>query len=251
MSTTALETQRTVGAAAPPPPNPARTTTLVLLAFAAVYVVWGSTYLAIRIGIESFPPLILAGLRHITVGLFLYPILRWKTGIRPTAAHWRMSFITGSLLLCVGNGGVCLAERTVPSGVAALLVATVSLWMVLIDWLRPGGTRPGARVVAGLLLGFSGLALLVGPKNLGGSSRVDPIGVGLLVVASLAWAAGSVYSKHAGGLSGSPLMGAAMQCLAGGVSLWIAGIVSGEVGALHLRAISAGSWVGLGYQIAF
>src|SRR5882762_5211533 len=232
-------------------PSASRTSTLVIVAFGLVYVVWGSTYLAIRVGIESFPPLLLAGSRHLLTGFILYPILRWKTGVRPTAAQWRMSFITGFLLLCVGNGGVCLAERTVPSGVAALLVATVSLWMVLIDWLRPGGTRPGARVVAGLLLGFSGLALLVGPKNLGGSGRVDPFGVGLLVVASLAWASGSVYSKHAGGLSGSPLLGAAMQSLAGGVSLWIAGIASGEVSALHWSAISARSWAAMAYLIVF
>ena len=161
-----------------------------------------------------------------------------------------MSFITGFLLLFLGNGGVCLAERTVPSGVTALLVATVSLWMVLVDWLRPEGTRPGPRVVAGLLLGFGGLALLVGPKNLGGSARVDPFGVGILVIASLAWASGSVYSKHAGG-PGSPLLGVAMQSLAGGVCLWIAGILSGEVGALHLGAITARSWAALGYLIVF
>ena len=161
-----------------------------------------------------------------------------------------MSFITGSLLLFIGNGGVCLAEQTVPSGVTALLVATVSLWMVLVDWLRPGGTRPGPRVVAGLLLGFGGLALLVGPKNLGGSGRVDPYGVAILVIASLAWASGSVYSKHAGG-PGSPLLGVAMQSLAGGFCLWMAGIVSGEVGALHFEAISVRSWVALGYLIVF
>src|SRR5260370_16180817 len=202
-------------------------------------------------GLNCFPPLLLAGSRHLLTGLILYPILGWKGGVGPTAAQLRMCFITGFLLLCVGNGGVCLAERTVPSGVGAVLGVWCSLWMVLIDWLRPGGTRPGARVVAGLLLGFSVLALLVGPKNLGGSSRVDPVGVGLLVVASLAWAAGSVYSKHAGGLSGTPLMGAAMQCLAGGVSLWIAGIVSGEVGALHLSAVSSRSWAALGYLIVF
>ena len=225
--------------------------TLVIIAFGLVYVVWGSTYLAIRVGIESFPPLLLAGSRHLLTGLVLYPILRWKTGVRPTPAHWRSSFITGFLLLGVGNGGVCLAERTVPSGITALLVATVSLWMVLVDWLRPEGTRPGARVIAGLLLGFSGLALLVGPKNLGGSGRVDPWGVGVLVIASLAWASGSVYSKHSGGLSGSPLMGAAMQCLSGGVCLWIGGIVSGEVGALHLSAVSTRSWAALAYLIVF
>jgi drug/metabolite transporter (DMT)-like permease len=249
MSTARLERDPAPSTPAVQPPV-SRASTLVIIAFGLVYVVWGSTYLAIRVGIESFPPLLLAGSRHLLTGLILYPILRWKTGVRPTAAHWRMSFITGTLLLFVGNGGVCVAERTVPSGVTALLVATVSLWMVLVDWLRPGGTRPGPQVLAGLLLGFGGLALLVGPKNLGGSGRVDPVGVGILVVASLAWASGSVYSKHVGG-SGSPLLGVAMQSLAGGACLWIAGIVSGEVSALHLSAVSARSWVALGYLIVF
>src|SRR3989442_13081216 len=123
MCTTALGTKHAVGTPAPLPHTPSGTTTLVLMAFAAVYVVWGSTYLAIRIGVESFPPLILAGLRHLTVGLFLYPILRKTTGIKPTAAHWRTAMIAGALLLLVGNGGVSWAELTVPSGIAALLVA--------------------------------------------------------------------------------------------------------------------------------
>jgi drug/metabolite transporter (DMT)-like permease len=240
-----------VPAATAATPTVQRSTTPVIIAFGLVYLVWGSTYLAIRVGIESFPPLLLAGSRHLLTGLILYPILRWKTGVTPTPAHWRMSFVTGFLLLGVGNGGVCLAERTVPSGVTALLVATVSLWMVLVDWLRPEGTRPGARVAAGLLLGFAGLALLVGPKSVGGTSRVDPLGVGLLVIASLAWASGSVYSKHSGGLSGSPLMGAAMQSLAGGVSLWIAGALSGELSSLHLGAVSARSWAALAYLVVF
>ena len=248
MSTAMLE--RDSASSTPNVRPPSRTSTLVVVAFGLVYVVWGSTYLAIRVGIESFPPLLLAGSRHLLTGLILYPILRWKTGVRPTAAHWRMSFITGALLLFIGNGGVCVAERTVPSGVTALLVATVSLWMVLVDWLRPGGTRPGTQVLAGLLLGFGGLALLVGPKNLGGSGRVDPFGVGILVIASLAWASGSVYSKHAGG-SGSPLLGVAMQSLAGGACLWVAGVVSGEVSALHLGAVSARSWVAMAYLIVF
>src|SRR6267154_2729866 len=120
MSTATLERNPVPPVVAPPP----QTSTLVIVAFGLVYVVWGSTYLAIRVGIESFPPLLLAGSRHLLTGLILYPILRWKTGVRPTPAHWRVSFITGFLLLGVGNGGVCLAERTVPSGVTALLVAT-------------------------------------------------------------------------------------------------------------------------------
>ena len=176
----------------PPDPAspPAQTggATVVLVAFAAVYLIWGSTYLAIRVGVESFPPLLLAGSRHLVFGLMFYPVLRWQTGIRPTLAHWRTAAFTGFLLLFVGNGGVCIAEQTVPSGVTALLVATVSLWMVLVDWLRPGGTRPVARVLLGLLLGFAGLGLLVGPKELGGSARINPTGVAILIVASFAWA---------------------------------------------------------------
>src|SRR5712692_1040674 len=163
MSTTALNPKRSEGTPAPLPHKPASGTTLVLMGFAAVYIVWGSTYLAIRIGIESFPPLILAGLRHTFVGILLYPILRGKTGIRPTRANWVAAVITGTLLLFVGNGGVSWAEQTVPSGIAALLVATVSLWLVIVDWLRPGGVKPVPRVVMGLLMGFAGLALLVGP----------------------------------------------------------------------------------------
>jgi len=250
MSTKTLAAQDTVGTAAPLPHTPARMTTLVLLAFAAVYVVWGSTYLAIRIGIESFPPLILAGLRHITVGLLLYPIVRRKTGIRPTAANWRAAVVTGALLLFIGNGGLSWAEQTVPSGVAALLVATVSLWLVIVDWLRPSGVKPASRVAMGLLMGFAGLALLVGPAHLGGSERVDPRGAAVLVAASLAWACGSLYSKH-GGMPSSAMLGVAMQSLAGGAILLIAGLFAGEFRGLHLGAISLRSWLALAYLMVF
>src|SRR5260370_25180439 len=126
MATPAIDTEHSVGSLAPPPHTAASTTSLVLMAFAAVYVVWGSTYLAIRIGVESFPPLILAALRQMTVGLILYPILRRKTGLRPSAANWRAAIVTGALLLFVGNGGVSLAEPTVPSGIASLPAATGS-----------------------------------------------------------------------------------------------------------------------------
>jgi len=223
---------------------------LLILAFAAVYVIWGSTYLAIAVGIESFPTLLLPATRHLIAGLILYPILRWKTGIRPTAGQWRNAIMTGLLLLLVGNGGVCLAERTVPSGVAALLVALVSFWMVLLDWLRPGGLHPAPRVVASLVLGFGGLVLLVGPAHLGGSERVNPIGAGILVIGSFAWAWGSIYSKHHD-LPSSPLLGVAMQSLAGGTALWMVGLLSGEGRQLHLAAISARSWIALTYLIVF
>ena len=249
MSTTTLQTH-TVGTPEPLPRTPARTTTLVLMAFAAVYVVWGSTYLAIRMGIESFPPLILAGLRHLIVGLLLYPVLRGKTGIRPTPENWRAAVVTGALLLFVGNGGVSWAEQTVPSGIAALLVATVSLWLVIVDALRPRGVKPAPRVAIGLLMGFGGLALLVGPAHLGGSERIDPRGAAVLVVASLAWACGSLYSKY-GRMPTSPMLGVAMQSFAGGVILLIAGLFAGEFHALHLGTISLRSWLALAYLIIF
>ena len=222
----------------------------VILAFLAVYVVWGSTYLAMRFGVESFPPLLLAGTRFLTTGVILYPFLRWKTGIKPTAQHWKTASITGVLLLFIGNGGVCWAEQTVPSGVTALLVAMVTLWMVLVDWLRPGGYRPSSRVFFGIILGFAGLALLIGPSHLGSSGRIDPIGAGVLVLASLSWACGSLYSKH-GPLPGSAMLSMAMQCLAGGAALWIGGFLTGEVSQFHVSAISMRSWLAVAYLIVF
>jgi drug/metabolite transporter (DMT)-like permease len=203
-----------------------------------------------KVGIESFPPLLLAGTRHLAIGLVLCPILLWKTGEHPSWEQWRTAIVTGTLLLFVGNGGVCVAERTVPSGVAALLVATVSLWMVIVDWLRPGGARPAPRILAGVAFGFVGLVLLVGPSHLGGSGRTDLKGAAILVVASLAWACGSVYSKH-GSLPRSPLLGVAMQGLAGGVVLWIAGFLTGEVRQLHWSAITLRSWAAIAYLTAF
>jgi drug/metabolite transporter (DMT)-like permease len=250
MVTTESSASRAAESSALPLRPTGRTSPMVLLGFAAVYIVWGSTYLGIRVGVESFPPLILAGLRHLVAGLVLYPIFRWKTGIRPSTAHWRTAAIAGFLLLFVGNGGVCWAEQTVPSGIAALLVATVSLWLVIVDWLRPDGVRPVARVVAGLVLGFAGLVLLVGPAHLGGSGRVDPHGAGVLVFASFAWACGSLYSKH-GGMPSSAMLGVAMQSLAGGVTLLIASFLTGEFHALHFAAISLRSWLALGYLIVF
>lgn len=252
MSTPSLEPLRTPEAETRPRPKhaSARMTTLLLVAFAAVYVVWGSTYLAIRVGIESFPPFILAGLRHLTAGLILYPLVRWKSEVRPTTANWRAAVVTGFLLLFIGNGGVSWAEQSVPSGITALLVATVSLWLVIVDWLRPSGVPPVPRVAIGLLLGFAGMVLLVGPSHLGGAERVDPRGAAVLVFASFAWACGSIYSKH-GGMPSSPMLGVAMQSLAGGVILLLAALFAGEFHALHFAAVSLGSWFALGYLIVF
>ena len=247
MASTATEIERPL---APLKSSRAESKRWVPLAFAAVYILWGSTYIGIRIAIESFPPLAMAAIRHSLVGLILYPILRVKTGIRPTAAHWWTAAVTGVSLLCITNGGLSWAEQRVPSGIAALLVATLSLWLVILGWLRPRGTRPGPLVFAGLILGFVGLALLVGPANLGGARRIDLVGTGVLLTGAFIWAGASLYSKQRA-MPESPLLVVAMQSLAGGAGLWIAAIVSGELGALHFAAISGRSWMALIYLIVF
>ena len=238
---------RPSGSAIPPPQ--VASSFLVIASFFAVYVIWGSTYFAIRVGLESFPPLLLAGTRHIGAGIVLYFLFR-KSGARPTKAQWMTAAITGVLLLFVGNGGVCWAEQTVPSGITALLVATVTLWMVLVDWLRPGGHKPSARVLAGIVIGFAGLLVLVGPAHLGNSSGVNPMGAAVLVLASLSWACGSLYSKH-GSLPSSPLLGAGMQALSGGAVLWIVGLLSGEAAHFHLESVTPRAWLAVGYLVVF
>lgn len=223
--------------------------TLVLVSFAIVYIVWGSTFYAIRIGIESFPPHLLAGLRYLSAGLALYPTLRRITREKPTLPQWTTAFIVGGLLCALGNGTVSWSELIVPSGIAALLVATVSLWMVLVDWLRPGGVRPPPRVIAGFFLGFTGMALLVGPKHLGNSERINPVGAFALIAASLAWAIGSIYSRHHP-LPRSPLLGAGMQMLCGGVLLCVMAAAIGETRHFHFSDVTTRSWLALVYLAA-
>jgi drug/metabolite transporter (DMT)-like permease len=216
--------------------------------FAAVYILWGSTYLAIRFAIETLPPLLMAGARHLIAGLILYPLARTQSKEQPTRANWLAAALMGTFLLLGGNGGVCWSEQIVPSGVAALLVASVSLWMVIIEWLRPGGTRPTRRIIAGLALGFMGLVFLVGPSRLGG--RVNPIGAIVLVLASLSWATGSVSAKHLR-LPRSPLLTTGMQSLVGGVLLILASVLFGRGASVRLESVSTRSLLALGYLIVF
>jgi|SRR5271165_1216497 len=233
-----------------PTQNSPAPASLVLVSFAAVYILWGSTYFAIRIGVETIPPFFMAFLRHFSVGLVFYPVFRWLSREKPTLAQWRTTAVTGVLLLLCGNGVVSWAEKSVSSGIAALLVATVSLWMVLIEWLRPGGARPAPRVIAGFVLGFGGMALLVGPKNLGGSERIAPLGALALILASLAWASGSIYSRHHP-LPRSPMLGVAMQTLCGGAALFLVSLVRGELHGFQLASVSLRSWLAVLYLIIF
>lgn len=221
----------------------------LLMAFLLVYALWGSTYLAIRVAIGSMPPLVMGSIRFLLAGTAMWAWARLTTGATATRAEWRGGLIVGTLLLFGGNGAVIWSEQRVPSGIAALLVAVVPLWMVLLDWARPGGTRPRNAVFAGLALGLVGLALLVGPGAFGGGG-VDPIGAGVLMIGSLSWAVGSLYSKKAPRAS-SPTLNAGMQMLGGGAALAIASLASGEIGQFHPRAVTLGSAAALGYLIVF
>jgi drug/metabolite transporter (DMT)-like permease len=222
----------------------------IVLAFAAIYLIWGSTYLAIRFAIETLPPFLMAGARFVTAGVILYAVARARGAGRPSRVHWFTAFVVGSLLLLGGNGGVVWAEQRVPSGVAALLVALVPCWMVLMDWLRPSGSRPAPQVFIGLVLGILGLAWLVGPDAIMGGGRVDLVGALVLGIASLSWAAGSIYSRHSPSAS-SPLLSIGMQQFAGGVSLLVFGLLVGEAGRLDLAAVSTRSLLAFLYLIAF
>lgn len=223
----------------------------LIAAFAAVYLIWGSTYLAIRFAVETLPPLLMAGARFAIAGVLL---LSWsmarRSGKWPTRTDWRTGLIGGTLLLVGGNGLVVWAEQRVASGMTALLVAVVPVWMVLLAWFQPRGRRPPLLVFFGLGLGLGGLALLVGTDSLHGGGNVDATGAAMLVLASLFWAAGSMYIKHAPpGSSG--LNGSATQMLAGGAVLVLAALCSGELSQLDLAHASVRSLLGFLYLVTF
>ena len=223
----------------------------LLAAFAAVYVIWGSTYLAIRFAVETLPPLLMAGARFTIAGILL---LAWARAVQraewPSRSDWRTGLMSGLLLLLGGNGAVVWAETRVPSGIAALLVAVVPLWMVLLDWLRPGGRRPAAAVFVGVALGLVGLGLLVGPDAMHGDGGVNLAGAAVLIVGSLSWAVGSLLIKRAPRAS-TGLNGAGTQMLAGGLCLLAAGAALGELARFDPAHVSGRSLLGFLYLVTF
>ncbi|MEU9254039.1 EamA family transporter [Streptomyces sp. NPDC048270] len=231
-------------AAAPP----RKITGAVWTALVVVYVVWGSTYLGIRIVVETMPPFLSAGARFITAGLLLAGVVAWRSGpaaLKATRAQLGSAVLVGLLLILGGNGLVVLAETSVPSGLAALLVAAVPMWVVL---LRAGtGDRPPLRTLAGVLVGLAGLAVLTSP---GLSGAVQLSGVLLVLVASVLWSLGS-FSGSKLNLPENPFAGSAYQMLAGGVGGVVVGLLRGEHRGLDLAAYSTASWLALGYLTVF
>jgi drug/metabolite transporter (DMT)-like permease len=225
-----------------------RSSLQVTLCFLAVYLIWGSTYLAIRYAIETLPPLIMAGARYLLAGAVVYA---WglRDGARPTLHNWREALLLGALFFFGGNGAVVWAEQHIPSGIASLLIATMPLWVVLLEWLRPGGARPHLLVAAGVGLGFAGLLLLVS-GNGGDSTPIDATGCVVLVGGALSWAIGSLYARAAD-LPRSLPLASGMEMLAGGVLLVLGGLVGGELAAVRLDAVSARSLLAFAYLVLF
>lgn len=222
----------------------------LILAFAAVYIIWGSTYLAIRVAVESLPPFLMAGSRFLVAGAVLFAWARWRGAPAPTRGNWRGAVVVGGLLLLGGNGLVTWAEQWVDSGMAALVVATMPLWMALFASLGLNGRRPPRLALVGLALGFVGVGLLVAPFGQPAAGSIDLRPVLVLLLAPVCWAAGSVYTPHAG-LPRGPQMATAVEMLAGGALLALVGVATGELGRLNLAAVTPEAWLAWAYLIVF
>ncbi|MEX0626479.1 MAG: EamA family transporter [Chloroflexota bacterium] len=241
-------------------PASGRPSTLaVAAALGTVYLVWGSTYLAIAFVVDSMPPLLSAGTRFGVAGLSLVAFLvahdRWRRrrGIvgeglaRPKVVEWRTAFIVGALLLLGGNGGVSIAEQTIPSGIAAVIVATTPIWLSIFDALL---TRrmPSLLAIGGLVVGLLGVAILLLPSS--GLDSFNPVGIGILVLATVCWAAGSLYARR-GPLPRNQLLGTGMEQLAGGLLLLTVGVAIGEIGRFDPAAVTTSSLLALAFLIVF
>lgn len=223
----------------------------LVAAFAAVYVFWGSTYLAIKYAIETMPPFLMAGSRFIVAGLVLYLWARFsKDYEKPSWKHWRTSFVVGTLLLLGGNGGVVLAQHYISSSLAALLVATEPFWIVLLSWLWLKGTRPNWKVALGLFIGFLGVYLLIGGQSDTASGYEKFFGAFFVIAGAFSWALGSMYGVRATTPKSSALT-AGMQMLSGGAVLTLVGTLKGEWTSFSVAEISANSWFGVAYLIIF
>jgi drug/metabolite transporter (DMT)-like permease len=214
-----------------------------------VYTLWGSTYLGIRFAVESIPPFLMAGTRHLTAGIVLFAFARLRGAPAPTRRQWRDAAIVGTLLLVIGNGGLSWAEQRVASGTAALLCALTPLYMVLLDWLRPGGVRPRALVGAGLVVGFVGVGLLARGH---GEQHEAAYGwsVAVVMVAAFSWAYGSMFNRTAQ-KPASPFLGVAMQMIAGGAILFGVAAARGEFEQFHPHQVTAVSLGSLLYLTIF
>ena len=221
----------------------------IWIALIALYIVWGSTYLGIRIAIETIPPFFHAGVRFLISGLILIIWQRSAGHALPTRKQWISTAIIGSLLLLGGNGLVAWAEQFIPSGIAALIISSSPMFLVIGEAIRPNGVKPNWQGIVGILIGFAGIFILIGPSEISGSAtKLNPLGIAALLAAELFWSTGSIYSKSVD-LPKSSLMNTGAQMLMGSISLFIVSLVSGELHGWDITAVSARSLYGLSYLI--
>ncbi|HEY0671255.1 MAG TPA: EamA family transporter [Longimicrobiales bacterium] len=222
----------------------------LIAAFAAIYIIWGSTYLAIKFAVESIPPFMVGATRFLIAGSVLYGWARWQTGIKPTRKQWLDGLLLGVFLLGVGNGCVVWAQQRTPSGITALIVAIVPLLVVLIDWWRPGGKNPGAAAILGVVIGLAGMALLIGPSALFGAGDIAPMAALVLLAGSLSWSAATVFGKRAS-VPPAPLLASAIQLLGGALSLTLVSVIAGELTRVQPAEIPLRATLSVLYLIVF
>ncbi|HEX5005081.1 MAG TPA: EamA family transporter [Gemmatimonadales bacterium] len=231
--------------------SPRASTVRLVLAWASVYLIWGSTYLGIRLAIASIPPFLMAGSRHLLAGLLLFGWSRFRRRLPPPSRDdWQRAAVLGVLMLVTANGATTWAEQLVPSGLTALIVCTSALWLVLLDWLWRGAARPGVRTVAGLVAGFGGVGLLVIPVDFAGGEHVDPIGAIVLTGAALSWSVGSILAIKLSRPKHPTLFVSQQMIVAGGVLLAVA-LLTGEVGAFTWAAVTPSSAAAYLYLAVF
>ena len=218
----------------------------IVAAFAAVYLVWGSTYLGILFAIESIPPLLMAGSRYLLAGVIMYAIARLQGAPPSNSLHWRTAAIVGAALLLGGNGGVTISEQYIPSGLAAVIVATVPIYMALLGWFANTGPRPSATIWLGLAGGFGGVALLLAPNAAQAAAYPHArLGMLILLCSSFLWSAGSIYSRRAQNAP-SPFLAAGQQMICGGGLMLIVGMLVGELPRFDWQRVtwlSIGAWI--------
>ena len=231
--------------------NPAKTPQWqVLLAFAAVYILWGSTYLGIRFAIETIPPFLMAGTRFLIAGTILYTWSRLRGAPSPTKKNWKTVALIGALMLLGGNGGVTWAEQHLPSSLTALLVASEPLWLVLVAWLPPRRERPSLAQIAGVFVGFAGVSLLIFQGGAKAPITWDALGVAAVLGSAITWAIGSLYSVRAD-IPRQTSLANGMIMLAGGGLLVLTGLANGEASRLHMETISTTSLLAMSYLVVF
>jgi drug/metabolite transporter (DMT)-like permease len=222
----------------------------IILAFAAIYLIWGSTYLTILFAIQSIPPFLMAGARFFMAGLLMLAIARTQGPLKSNWSDWKTSLIIGACLLLGGNGGVTISEKFIETGLASLIVATVPIYITLLGWLFGMTPRPSGIVWLGLAGGFVGVGILLGPelRFSGGGNSHPLIGMSILLVGSFLWSAGSLYSRTAKHFA-APFFAAAQQMICGGLLLMLVGTLFGEAKDFHLARISTLSLGAFAYLV--